>query len=623
MEPAGLRVIDTDTFMRSPTAVYLLSGNLSRVTDLEEIIEDSRHAKEFFSGIDKDPHDILIPKVVFQELTAIKDNPRNEGYRRNTARSALFNILEIVQEWTSDAVYDHFQDPSGSGFRIGEPLGGLDSIVLDNGARVFMADLSKKDFHDMYTSVVEADNDERIILTTLDFLKKHPEYQRVRIITNDGGLQGKAMLLYGIPSSPFRYSQVTDPLQLNKGYASVYVDYKTYTALERCENVDVIDNTLGISIDPDSLVPNQTIDFRKRKKKKVGGKSAHDSQYMIQVPGTTTLRKPMYFDAFYDFFTGFTPSQKERNRKAGREDVVELATELRDRGIIDGKEYQRQMKLVDRAQSSRNKKRKNLDQIFDELAKKNVGSTTAKGMTSIVKYPFYTSVLVPNGQQIPFIDHMANPDIELVSVNASGGFGKTLWALAVGLYGLYTNQYQKILYVASRIKADSGYGAVPGDKTQKIREDVVQCVEAMHILFGDLTLKDEKIDNYIDGLVRNGRLEMNVITDMSGRTIPNTYGILDETQFFTLDQLGLAIGRLGYKSKCVVLNAMEQKGSAMSKAFTDREAGISHLVEAMTGYNDYAHLTADWDQVSRGSLAVKAARLTDPGERLKRSLKRR
>jgi PhoH-like ATPase len=191
-----------------------------------------------------------------------------------------------------------------------------------------------------------------------------------------------------------------------------------------------------------------------------------------------------------------------------------------------------------------------------------------------------------NREQIFVTEALLNKSIELVIVRGKAGCGKTLLAMASGLYTCFDEGfYDKVLVVRPVQPLGKSLGFLPGSLEEKQRP----WMEAAFDILG-------KVGN-VGYLVDSGKLEFTTIEHVRGRTFDNSYIIVDEAQNMTYHQLKALLTRAGKGSKIVLTGDVEQSDL--------QESGLQGACEALTGDTLVASL--ELKTVERGSLARMVA----------------
>lgn len=177
------------------------------------------------------------------------------------------------------------------------------------------------------------------------------------------------------------------------------------------------------------------------------------------------------------------------------------------------------------------------------------------------------TVTVQNSQKLPyirakhpdqqnFIDDLKNSDIHVCINNSLAGSGKTAIAIGIGLHGLLTGKYERIILSRPIIEAGKQLGFLPGSAFEK-QEPYLQP------FFDEIirhTSKEDLAKFLENGENRFGKDEIIICPTnfMRGRTFNNSYMILDEAQSCTREELLLFTTRLGNNSKAVIIGDESQ-----------------------------------------------------------------
>ncbi|HHE37710.1 MAG TPA: PhoH family protein [Candidatus Cloacimonetes bacterium] len=217
-----------------------------------------------------------------------------------------------------------------------------------------------------------------------------------------------------------------------------------------------------------------------------------------------------------------------------------------------------------------------------------------------------------NDEQIMSFDLLLDPAVKMVSLVGKAGTGKTLIALAAGLNQVVENNYYKRLVVSRPIfplGKDIGY--LPGTKSEKFNPWMQPIYDNMEIL---LSHRNEKEDNdngkvfgkkqpslkdYLDF----GFIELEPLTYIRGRSLPEQYLIIDEAQNLTPHEMKTIITRAGEGTKIILTGDPYQ----IDIPYLDSESnGLSLAVEKFKNEEIVGHVTLDKGE--RSQLADLAAK---------------
>ena len=149
--------------------------------------------------------------------------------------------------------------------------------------------------------------------------------------------------------------------------------------------------------------------------------------------------------------------------------------------------------------------------------------------------------------QREFIQSAKQADIVLAIGPA--GTGKTYLAVAMAVEALLKHHFKKIILVRPAVEAGEKLGFLPGDITEKINPYFMPLYDAL-----DDTLEPHKVRE----LMEDGIIEIAPLAYMRGRTINDSFVILDEAQNSTKQQMKMFLTRLGTNSKMVITGDITQ-----------------------------------------------------------------
>ena len=232
----------------------------------------------------------------------------------------------------------------------------------------------------------------------------------------------------------------------------------------------------------------------------------------------------------------------------------------------------------------------------------NCGMVVSSGNSSVVgvsRNGLLTAVnpdrrfygLTPAGaEQKIAADLLADDDIPIVSLGGSAGSGKTILALAAGLQKtLKDHAYKRILvFRPGTALPGQEIGYLPGDKDDKMAEWRKAVDDALYTLEG---MSGPKRDDY------NELLSVEPLTFIRGRTLTDTWVIVDEAQQLEPVALVTALTRLGEGSKMILTHDVAQTDNR----FVDVNNGIQAVVDRLKGSDAFGHVTFSKSRRSRVS----------------------
>lgn len=143
--------------------------------------------------------------------------------------------------------------------------------------------------------------------------------------------------------------------------------------------------------------------------------------------------------------------------------------------------------------------------------------------------------------QASYIDAMRNKD--LVFAIGPAGTGKTYLAVAIAVQALKQQQVRKIVLVRPAVEAGESLGFLPGDLHAKINPYLRPLLDAIHEMVGY---------DQVQQLIQRDVIEVCPLAYMRGRTLNESFIILDEAQNTTISQMKMFLTRMGEASKIVV-----------------------------------------------------------------------
>jgi phosphate starvation-inducible PhoH-like protein len=129
------------------------------------------------------------------------------------------------------------------------------------------------------------------------------------------------------------------------------------------------------------------------------------------------------------------------------------------------------------------------------------------------------------------------------------GTGKTYLAMAMAVHALLERRVKRIILTRPAVEAGERLGFLPGDLAEKVNPYLRPLYDALH----DMMDADRA-----QGLVTRGQIEVAPLAFMRGRTLNDSFVILDEAQNTTSDQMRMFLTRLGYASRAVVTGDVTQ-----------------------------------------------------------------
>src|ERR1700746_3347943 len=177
------------------------------------------------------------------------------------------------------------------------------------------------------------------------------------------------------------------------------------------------------------------------------------------------------------------------------------------------------------------------------------------------------------------------------------GTGKTYLAVAMAISALLAKRVSRIILARPAVEAGERLGFLPGTLQDKIDPYLRPLYDALYDM-----LEPEKVDRYLEKNV----IEIAPIAFMRGRTLNDSFVILDEAQNTTTEQMNIFVTRLGFNSKAVITGDITQIDLPNA-----RRSGLLEAIEVLKNVNGLAFVHFDEGDVVRHHLVQRIVRAYD------------
>ncbi len=206
-----------------------------------------------------------------------------------------------------------------------------------------------------------------------------------------------------------------------------------------------------------------------------------------------------------------------------------------------------------------------------------------------------------NKEQAFAIDMLLDPDIKIVSLIGRAGSGKTLMAIAAGLQqtiGLRSenNHYSRLIVSRPVQPLGKDIGFLPGTMEEKMLPWLMPIQDNLKFLMGDRT----SLEMYME----KGKIELEALTYIRGRSIANAFIVIDEAQNLTKHEIKTIITRIGEGTKIVLTGDIEQIDNVY---VNETSNGLAHAVEKFKEFPISGHVT--FKKGERSELATLASKV--------------
>jgi len=180
------------------------------------------------------------------------------------------------------------------------------------------------------------------------------------------------------------------------------------------------------------------------------------------------------------------------------------------------------------------------------------------------------------------------------------GTGKTYLAMACAVFALVQRKVKRIVLARPAVEAGESLGFLPGDLYEKVNPYLRPLYDALYDM-----MEFEKVNR----LMQQGQIEVAPLAFMRGRTLNDSFVILDEAQNSTREQMKMFLTRLGYDSKAVITGDVTQIDLPQQ-----RESGLVHAISLLKGIKGIEMTWMGREDVVRHPLVQDIIRAYDESE---------
>ena len=171
------------------------------------------------------------------------------------------------------------------------------------------------------------------------------------------------------------------------------------------------------------------------------------------------------------------------------------------------------------------------------------------------------------------------------------GTGKTYLAMALAVMALKNKEVERIVLTRPAVEAGEKLGFLPGDLTQKVDPYLRPLYDAMYDFMG--------ADSYTK-LIERGIVEVAPLAYMRGRTLSDSFIILDEAQNTTSEQMKMFLTRMGFNSRVVITGDITQTDLPAGK-----KSGLAEAVRLLEGIPDIGIVELSGKDIVRHELVQR------------------
>ncbi len=207
-----------------------------------------------------------------------------------------------------------------------------------------------------------------------------------------------------------------------------------------------------------------------------------------------------------------------------------------------------------------------MDQLNTPFVTPDPDETNEKSNSSITLIRTKKCTIKPRGlNQLGYVKAIQTNDINFGIGPA--GTGKTYLAVACAVEALLKDQVERILLVRPAVEAGEKLGFLPGDMAQKVDPYLRPLYDALFEMLGLET---------VGKLMERGIIEVAPLAFMRGRTLSNSFVILDESQNTTQEQMKMFLTRIGFGTTAVITGDPTQIDLPRGQA-----SGLRHAIKVL------------------------------------------
>ena len=240
-------------------------------------------------------------------------------------------------------------------------------------------------------------------------------------------------------------------------------------------------------------------------------------------------------------------------------------------------------------------------------ARRSPGSRRTRASGSSVATARRSACAGRSAEQRIALDLLLDPEVGIVSMGGRAGTGKSALALCAGLEAVLERRLHKRVVVFRPLYAVGGQdlGYLPGSENEKM----APWAQAVFDTLGALVSGD-----VMDEVMDRGMLEVLPLTHIRGRSLHDSFVIVDEAQSLERNVLLTVLSRIGAGSRVVLTHDVAQRDNLR----VGRHDGVAAVIEALRGHPLFAHVT-----LTRSERSPIAALVTEMLEELPDLTRRR
>ena len=227
----------------------------------------------------------------------------------------------------------------------------------------------------------------------------------------------------------------------------------------------------------------------------------------------------------------------------------------------------------------------------------------SKNKLKLIKKVYPWNISARNKEQSFAIDLIMDKNIDLVTLIGKAGSGKTLIAMATALeLVINRREYNKLVIYRPIQPVGNDIGFLPGTLEEKLEPWFQAVMDNFETLFQTKTGGDWRRE--LEMYQKKGRIELEAITYIRGRSIPNAIILLDECQNLSKEDVKTVLTRAGEGTKIILTGDIEQIDNSVLDVTSN---GLTYVIEKFKNSDLAGHIT--FTQGERSKLATLASEI--------------
>lgn len=221
---------------------------------------------------------------------------------------------------------------------------------------------------------------------------------------------------------------------------------------------------------------------------------------------------------------------------------------------------------------------------------------TSNDQIKLIKKHYPWQISARNKEQSFAIDLIMDRNIDLITMTGMAGTGKSLMALAAALeLVIQRKEYDKLIIYKPIQAVGNDIGYVPGTKEEKLAPWMQSIIDNLEVLFSSKQ-NDKHWRQKLEMYQTKGQIEMDAITYIRGRSMPNSIILVDECQNLDKEQIKTIVSRAGENSKLILCGDISQIDTPSLDAANN---GLSYVIDKFKNSEITGHITFTKGERSR------------------------